>query len=89
MTGGTLGDKDRFASGCHGGIELAQLDNATLIANGRIIEPGAGGAPDFATPLIRLRKNGQSTLGRLSIAVPFGIGSNVLTRMTRHLVRTR
>jgi hypothetical protein len=30
--------------------ELAKLDNATLIANGRIIEPGAGGPPDYATP---------------------------------------
>jgi len=31
-------------------FELSQIDNATLIANGRIIDPGAGGAPDYATP---------------------------------------
>ncbi|MHC4450796.1 MAG: hypothetical protein ACYS0E_11785 [Planctomycetota bacterium] len=31
-------------------VELAKLDNATLIANGRVIDPGAGGAPDYATP---------------------------------------
>jgi len=30
--------------------ELARVDNAALIASGRVIEPGAGGAPDFATP---------------------------------------
>jgi hypothetical protein len=30
--------------------ELAQLDNATLIANGRIIDPGAGGPPDYGVP---------------------------------------
>ncbi|MHC4449192.1 MAG: hypothetical protein ACYS0E_03470, partial [Planctomycetota bacterium] len=30
--------------------ELAKLDNATLIANGRIIDPGAGGPPEYGTP---------------------------------------
>jgi len=30
--------------------QLALLDSATLIANGRMIEPGAGGAPQYATP---------------------------------------
>ncbi len=28
----------------------AAIDNATLIAAGRVIEPGAGGSPNFATP---------------------------------------
>jgi len=30
--------------------EQAKLDNATLIANGNVIEPGAGGPPDYGTP---------------------------------------
>ncbi|MHC4940319.1 MAG: hypothetical protein ACYTHK_15350 [Planctomycetota bacterium] len=30
--------------------ELAKIDNATLIANGRIIDPGAGGPPEYGTP---------------------------------------
>ena len=31
-------------------LELAQIDNNTLLANGRAIEPGAGSPPDYATP---------------------------------------
>ena len=30
--------------------ELADIDNASLIAAGRVIDPGAGGAPNFSTP---------------------------------------
>ncbi|MHC4937490.1 MAG: hypothetical protein ACYTHK_00800 [Planctomycetota bacterium] len=30
--------------------ELAKLDNATLIANDRVIDPGAGGPPDYEVP---------------------------------------
>jgi hypothetical protein len=30
--------------------ELAQIDNATLIANGRIVDPGAGGPPEYDIP---------------------------------------
>jgi len=31
-------------------FDQAQIDNATLALNGRVIAPGAGGGPDFATP---------------------------------------
>jgi len=63
-------------------FELSQVDNATLVANGKVIEPGAGGAPDYGTPWrIELRISepiDPETVGNSSVEM-FEIYENAFT----------
>ncbi|MHC4939215.1 MAG: hypothetical protein ACYTHK_09630 [Planctomycetota bacterium] len=64
-------------------LELAKIDNNTLLANGRVIEPGAGGAPQYDDPwFLELRVSepiDPSTVDSTTVRM-FEVYSNAMTQ---------